>query len=53
MASLIIMIPAVYLAYLLLGSKPVGQLVSVAGKLRWRWFGLATGASALLFAATV
>lgn len=51
MASLIIMIPAVYLAYLLLGSKPVGQLVSVAGKLRWRWFGLAIGASALLFAA--
>ncbi|WP_345470609.1 CPBP family intramembrane metalloprotease [Glutamicibacter ectropisis] len=51
MASLIIMIPAVYLAYLLLGSKPVGLLISVAGKLRWRWFGIAIGTSALLFAA--
>jgi len=51
MASLIIMIPAVYLAYVLLGSKPVGQLISVAGKLRWRWFGMALGTSALLFAA--
>lgn len=51
MASLIIMIPAVYLAYLLLGSKPVGQLISVAGRLRWRWFAMALGTSSLLFAA--
>lgn len=50
MASLIIMIPAVYLAYLLLGPKPVGLLLSVAGKLRWRWFGRAIGISALFFA---
>lgn len=50
MVSLIIMIPAVYLAYLLIGPKPVGLLISVAGKLRWRWFGLTLGASAILFA---
>lgn len=50
MVSLIVMIPAVYLAYVLLGSKPVGQLFSVAGKIRWRWFGLALGTSAILFA---
>lgn len=50
MLSLIVMIPAVYLAYLLLGSKPVGQLFSVVGKIRWRWFGLALGTSAILFA---
>lgn len=50
MLSLIVMIPAVYLAYLLLGSKPVGQLFSVVGKIRWRWFGLTLGTSAILFA---
>lgn len=50
MASLIIMIPAVFFAYLLIGPKPVGLLISVTGKLRWRWFGLALAASAVLFA---
>lgn len=50
MISLILMIPAVYVAYLLLGPKPVGLLLSVAGKMRWRWFGLAIGTSAVLFA---
>lgn len=50
MASLIIMIPAVFFAYLLIGPKPVGQLISVTGKLRWRWFGLALAASAVSFA---
>ena len=49
MFSLIIMIPAVWLAYLLLGSKPVGLLVSVTGKIRWKWLSIALAASAVIY----
>ncbi|MDR4531939.1 type II CAAX endopeptidase family protein [Glutamicibacter sp. PS] len=43
MVSLIALIPAVLLAYVLLGPKPWGVLLSVAGKLRTRWLLVALG----------
>lgn len=50
MMTIIIMIPAVWVAYLLLGSKPVGLLVSVTGKMRWKWLGLAAAVSLVVYA---
>ncbi|WP_404286685.1 type II CAAX prenyl endopeptidase Rce1 family protein [Glutamicibacter arilaitensis] len=49
MLSLIALIPVAYFAYLLLGPKPVGLLVSVAGKIRWKWLGLCTGIAVGLY----
>lgn len=50
MMTIIIMIPAIWLAYLLLGSKPVGLLLSVTGKMRWKWLGLASAVSLVVYA---
>lgn len=50
MISIIVMIPAVWLAYLLLGAKPIGLLLSVTGKIRWRWLGLVAAVSTLVYA---
>ncbi|MCW4463902.1 CPBP family intramembrane metalloprotease [Glutamicibacter sp. MNS18] len=49
MLSLIILIPACFVAYLLLGPKPVGLLWSVLGKLRFKWLGIATLASLIVY----
>lgn len=49
MLSLIILIPSCFTAYLLLGPKPVGLLWSVAGKLRFKWLGIATLASLCVY----
>lgn len=40
MGSIILMLPAIWLATLMLGARPTGLLSSVAGRLRWRWLGL-------------
>ncbi|RJT81038.1 CPBP family intramembrane metalloprotease [Arthrobacter cheniae] len=37
LVSLILMIPALGLAALILGPRPIGLLSSVAGRIRWRW----------------
>lgn len=37
LASLGIMIPAVYLGYLVGGIRPIGMVASVAMRIRWRW----------------
>ncbi len=45
MLSLILLIPACFFAYLLLGPKPVGLLWSVTGRLRFRWLAVCLGAA--------
>ena len=50
MFSLIVLIPAVWCAYLIMGPKPSGLLVSVAGRIRWKWLAVCLGACALAFA---
>lgn len=37
LASIAVMLPAIILAALIMGPRPVGLLSSVAGRLRWRW----------------
>lgn len=37
LGSIALMLPSIWLATLLLGSRPVGLLSSVAGRVRWRW----------------
>lgn len=49
MLSLIIIIPACFFGYLLLGPKPVGLLLSVTGKLRMKWLGISTLAALILY----
>jgi len=49
MLSLIVLLPACYFAYLLLGPKPSGLLWSVAGKLRLKWLGVATLAALVVY----
>ena len=39
LGTIALMLPALWLATLLLGSRPVGLLSSVAGRLRWAWLG--------------
>ena len=43
MGSIILMLPALLIATLLLGSRPIGLLSSVAGRIRWRWLGQCLG----------
>jgi membrane protease YdiL (CAAX protease family) len=47
--SLILMIPALWLAVLLIGPKPVGLLSSVAGRIRWRWLTVCTAAALAIY----
>lgn len=49
MLSLIILIPACFTGYLLLGPKPVGLLLSVTGKLRFKWLGVCTLAALIVY----
>lgn len=37
MISIALMLPAVLLAVLIIGPRPVGYLTSVEGRMRWRW----------------
>lgn len=43
MGAIILMLPALLIATRLLGSRPVGLLSSVAGRIRWRWLGSCLG----------
>ncbi|MGO1518228.1 MAG: lysostaphin resistance A-like protein, partial [Arthrobacter sp.] len=48
LASLALMIPALWLATLILGAKPVGLLSSVVGRLRWTWLLWCLGAALVI-----
>ena len=45
LVSLILMIPALALAVLITGPRPIGLLSSVAGRIRWRWLAVCAGAA--------
>ncbi|MHA7218506.1 CPBP family intramembrane glutamic endopeptidase [Arthrobacter sp. MDT1-48-3] len=49
LASLILMIPALALAVLIVGPRPLGLLSSVAGRIRWRWLGVCAVAALSVF----
>ncbi len=49
LASLIIMIPVLALAAFITGTKPLGLLSSVAGRIRWRWLLLCSGVAAVIY----
>lgn len=53
MLGLVVLIPAVLLAVLATGPRPVGYLSSVAGRLRWGWLGRTTVMSFVVFGATI
>ncbi|MEG9247277.1 type II CAAX endopeptidase family protein [Arthrobacter sp. Soc17.1.1.1] len=53
LVSLILMIPALALAALITGPKPIGLLSSVAGRIRWRWLAVCTGAALAVFLASL
>ncbi|WP_313811036.1 CPBP family intramembrane glutamic endopeptidase [Glutamicibacter sp.] len=50
MLSIIVMLPAAWLAYLLLGAKPTGLLFSVVGRIRFKWLGLVALVSLAVYA---
>ncbi len=50
MISVILMLPAIILATLIMGPRPLGMLSSVAGRLRWRWLMQCTGLAVVVFA---
>ena len=43
LATIVLMLPAYWLASLIVNGKPVGLISSAAGRLRWRWMLLCTG----------
>ncbi|WP_104118631.1 CPBP family intramembrane glutamic endopeptidase [Arthrobacter sp. B1805] len=47
--SLILMIPALALATLIVGPKPIGLLSSVAGRIRWGWLSVCTLVATAVF----
>ncbi|MFJ6003244.1 lysostaphin resistance A-like protein [Arthrobacter sp. NPDC092385] len=49
LVSLILMIPALVLAALITGPRPVGLFSSVAGHIRWRWLAVCTAAALAVF----
>ena len=49
LVSLILMIPALVLAALVTGPRPVGLFSSVAGHIRWRWLAACTAAALAVF----
>lgn len=53
MLSIVILIPALLLAVLVTGPRPIGYLSSVAGRLRWRWLGRTAVMAAVVFIATI
>jgi membrane protease YdiL (CAAX protease family) len=53
MLGLAIMIPALLLAVLVTGPRPVGYLSSVAGRLRWRWLARTAVMAFVVFIVTI
>ncbi|WP_104180206.1 CPBP family intramembrane glutamic endopeptidase [Arthrobacter sp. B0490] len=53
LVSLILMIPALALAALIMGPKPLGLLSSVAGRIRWTWLAVCTAAALAVFLASL
>jgi membrane protease YdiL (CAAX protease family) len=53
LVSLILMIPALALAALIMGPRPLGLLSSVAGRIRWRWLAVCTGVALAVFLASL
>lgn len=51
--SLILMIPALALAELIVGPRPIGLLSSVAGRIRWRWMAVCVAAALAVFLASL
>ncbi len=51
--SLILMIPALALAALIVGPRPIGLLSSVAGRIRWRWMAACVAAALAVFLASL
>ncbi|PPB49716.1 CPBP family intramembrane metalloprotease domain-containing protein [Arthrobacter pityocampae] len=49
LVSLILMIPALALATLIVGPRPLGLLSSVAGRIRWGWLALCAGVAVAVF----
>ena len=53
MLGLVIMIPALLVAVLVTGPRPIGYLSSVAGRLRWRWLGRTAVMAFVVFIVTI
>lgn len=53
MLGLAVMIPALLLAVLVTGPRPVGYLSSVAGRLRWRWLARTAVMAFVVFIVTI
>lgn len=51
--SLILMIPALALASLIIGPRPIGLLSSVAGRIRWRWLAVCTVVALAVYVASL
>ena len=53
MLGLAVMIPAVLVAVLVTGPRPIGYLSSVAGRLRWRWLARTAVIAFVVFIVTI
>src|SRR5690242_3003080 len=53
MLGLALMIPAVLLAILITGPRPIGYVSSVAGRLRWRWLAHMAAVAFVIFIVTI
>lgn len=51
MGSIILILPALLIAARLLGSRPIGLLSSVIGRIRWRWLGRCLGLALAIYTA--
>jgi membrane protease YdiL (CAAX protease family) len=53
MLAIVIMIPALLVAVLVTGPRPIGYLSSVAGRLRWAWLGRTSLIAFVVFLVTI
>ncbi|WP_294568546.1 CPBP family intramembrane glutamic endopeptidase, partial [uncultured Arthrobacter sp.] len=53
MVSLILLIPALALAALITGPRPIGLLSSVHGRIRWGWLGRCLAAAAVIYSLSI
>lgn len=53
MLAIVIMIPAILVAVLITGPRPIGYLSSVTGRLRWKWLALTSVIAFVVFIATI
>ncbi|MHA7263582.1 CPBP family intramembrane glutamic endopeptidase [Arthrobacter sp. TMN-37] len=53
MVSLILLIPALALAALITGPRPIGLLSSVHGRLRWGWLGKCAAAAVVIYSLSI